>query len=94
MLRTAMAPLGYLIAGPLADRILEPAMAIGGSLSESLGWLVGTGPGAGMALMFVGTATLGTLISASGYLIRPIRRVEDELPDYDMLPEAEKIEAA
>lgn len=83
MLRTAMAPIGYLLAGPLADRVLEPAMAVGGNLSGSFGWLVGTGPGAGMALMFVGTAALGTLISASGYLFRSIRCIEDELPDYD-----------
>jgi MFS family permease len=89
MLRTAMAPLGYLLAGPLADRVLEPAMAVGGSLADKFGWLVGTGPGAGMALMFVGTATLGTIISASGYLFRPIREIEAELPDYDMLSDIE-----
>jgi len=94
MLRTAMAPLGYLLAGPLADRILEPAMAVGGGLSNTFGWLVGTGPGAGMALMFVGTATLGTVISLSGYFFHSIRHIEDELPDYDLLPDAEKIEVA
>jgi MFS family permease len=83
MLRTAMLPIGYLLAGPLADRVFEPAMSIGGSLSGTLGWLVGTGPGAGMALMFVCTSIGGMLVSASGYFFRAVRCVEDDLPDHD-----------
>lgn len=82
-LQTSMRPLGYLAAGPLADRLLEPAMMPGGALVDSLGWLVGTGPGAGMGLMFVGTAVLGTLMSLSGYLLADVREVETRLPDYD-----------
>lgn len=81
MIQTASMPLGYLIAGPLADRVMEPAMAVGGSLTPIFGWLVGQGPGAGMALMFFGTAVFGTTISIAGYLFRPIRNVEQELPD-------------
>lgn len=85
----ALIPLGYLLAGPLADFVFEPAMAVGGSLAGSLGWLVGTGPGAGMGLMFVGTAVCGTLISLSGYLFRAVRNVEIELPDHDRLASVE-----
>jgi hypothetical protein len=58
-------------------------MSIGGSLSGTLGWLVGTGPGAGMALMFVCTSIGGMLVSASGYFFRAVRCVEDDLPDHD-----------
>jgi predicted MFS family arabinose efflux permease len=83
MIQTASMPLGYLLAGPLADRIMEPAMAAGGNLVPWFGWLVGQGPGAGMALMFVGTAVFGTTISIVGYLFRPIRQVESDLPDHD-----------
>jgi MFS transporter, DHA3 family, macrolide efflux protein len=82
-LQTSMRPLGYLAAGPLADRLLEPAMMPGGVLANALGWLVGTGPGAGMGLMFVGTAVLGCLMSLSGYLLADVREVETRLPDYD-----------
>ena len=85
-LRTATMPIGYLLAGPLADQVFEPAMAAGGSLAESFGWLVGTGPGAGMALMFLCTAILGCAMSLSGYLFRPVRQVENDLPDYDVVP--------
>ncbi len=72
---------GYLLAGPLADQLFEPAMAVGGSLASIFGGLVGTGHGAGMGLMFVFTAVLGMTISFAGYLFPAIRNVEDDLPD-------------
>ncbi len=52
-------------------------MAPGGSLAAALGSVIGVGPGAGMAVMFLGTAVLGALVSLSGYLFRSVRRVED-----------------
>ena len=83
MMRLALNPFGYLLAGFLADRLLEPAMLPGGSLAAAFGPLVGTGPGAGMGLMFVATATLGGLSSLLGYLYPPLRNVERDLPDHD-----------
>lgn len=76
-------PLGYLIAGPLADQLLEPAMQSGGSLTGIFGSLVGTGPGAGMAIMFLGTSLMGALVCFGGYLIPSVRNIEDDLPDHD-----------
>ena len=86
MLELVPMPFGYLLAGPLADRWFEPAMIKGGSLERTCGWLVGAGPGAGMALMFICTALLGMAISLSGYLFRAIRHVEKDLPDHDAVP--------
>jgi MFS family permease len=86
MLRLSLNPLGYLLAGFLADGLLEPAMQPDGALASLFGPLVGTGPGAGMALMFVGTAVLGCLISLSGYLVPAVRNIESELPDHDSRP--------
>ena len=82
MMQSATFPIGYLLAGTLADRLFEPAMAVGGPLSEGFGWLVGVGPGAGIALMFVGTSVLGTIMSLGGYLFRSVRDVETEMPDH------------
>jgi hypothetical protein len=53
-------------------------MATGGSLSSAFGWLVGTGPGAGMGLMFACTCILGTLTCLIGYLIPAVRDVDRE----------------
>lgn len=83
MLQTAMAALGYLIAGPLADHVFEPAMQPGGAWVGIFGNLVGTGPGTGMALMFVCTSLLGMAVCFLGYVFPSIRNVEDDLPDHD-----------
>ena len=72
-----------LLAGPLADRLLEPAMAPGGALAALFGPLVGTGPGAGMALMLVASGAMAALISLGGYLLPVVREVESFLPDHD-----------
>ena len=93
MLRFSLNPFGYLLAGFLADRLLEPAMQPGGSLAVLFGPLVGTGPGAGMAVMFLGTATLGCLMSLSGYLFPAIRNIETDLPDHDYDPALAAAEA-
>ena len=76
-------PVAMLLAGPLADYVFEPAMMPGGGLSGVFGGLVGTGPGAGMALMFVVTGILGALISLGGYAFGTVRDAEDILPDHD-----------
>lgn len=83
MLQPLSMPLGYLLAGPLADHLFEPAMMANGALAGAFGWLVGTGPGAGMALMFICTSLLGLVMSLSGYLFPAIRNIEGELPDHD-----------
>jgi hypothetical protein len=76
-------PVGMLLAGPLADYILEPAMMPGGRLVSAFGWLVGTGPGAGMALIFVLAGLLAGLFSVGAYAFRALRKAEEILPDFD-----------
>lgn len=79
-------PMILLIAGPLADRVFEPAMMPGGDLASAFGGLVGTGPGSGMALMFVIAGIGGSLVGLGGYAVRAVRDVEDILPDYEAKP--------
>ena len=73
--------LTYLIAGPLADRVFEPMMAVNGLLARNIGQILGTGPGRGIGLLFVTMGLLLVLITAIGSLSPHLRRVEDELPD-------------
>jgi hypothetical protein len=82
MIAQVGAPLAMLIAGPLADRVFEPAMMSEGSWAPTFGWLVGHGPGAGMSLMFVFAGALGILVGCAGYLIPIVRNVEAILPDH------------
>ncbi len=76
-------PIGLLLAGPLADRVFEPAMQPGGALADSWGWLVGVGPGAGMGLLIVVTGLLAALAGVVGYVIPQIRNAERLMPDHD-----------
>lgn len=86
------APTAILLAGPLADRVFEPAMAPGGVLADGLGDFVGVGPGSGMALMFVISGMLGIFVGLAGYLFPVVRQVEILLPDHDTLQKAAAID--
>ncbi len=82
-------PLAMLVAGPLADKVLEPAMRDPHSaLVTTLGWLVGSGPGRGMALLFIIGGGLASLVGAGGFAIRILRDADSLLPDHDSLPSA------
>ena len=76
-------PISPLIAGTLADYVLEPAMRTPSELSSLFGWLVPPGPGAGAGLLIVFGSLGGILAGLAGYFIRPIRHAEDILPDHD-----------
>ncbi len=76
-------PVAPLIAGLLADRWLEPGMASGqGWLAGLFGGLFGTGPGSGMALLYVLAGSGVVLVSLGSYLLPFIRNVETSLPDH------------
>jgi MFS transporter, DHA3 family, macrolide efflux protein len=77
------APLGSMLAGPLADGWLEPGMRTGGGLTSLFGRLVGTGPGAGMSLLFVFSGIIIVLVSLGAYMFPAVRNAEDLLPDHD-----------
>ncbi len=81
VLAYSVIPLAYLAAGPLAERVFEPAMAEGGVLAASLGPIIGTGLGHGISLIF----TLAGAVYMLGVLVIPlhprIRRLELEIPD-------------
>jgi len=76
-------PVAMILGGRLADVVFEPAMASGGAVARFFEPLVGSGPGAGMALLFVFSGILGVAAALIGYLVPAIRRAEDLLPDYD-----------
>nr|QEO74278.1 major facilitator transporter [uncultured bacterium] len=81
MIAWSSLPFAYLIAGPLADYVFEPLLAVGGPLTGSLGQVIGAGPGRGIGLLFILIGVLTILIAVAGYMYPRIRLVEDELPD-------------
>jgi DHA3 family macrolide efflux protein-like MFS transporter len=87
-------PISPIIAGTLADFVLEPAMRAPSGLSAFFGGVFGTGPGAGMGLLLCFCGLIAALVGVSGYFIPPIRDAEKLLPDHDQLERVEAVPTA
>ena len=82
-------PISPIIAGTLADYVLEPGMRSSGGLAPIFGWLIPPGPGAGMGLLIFLACLGGILAGLAGYFVPSIRNAEDILPDHDTVPAGE-----
>ncbi|MBG6064533.1 non-ribosomal peptide synthetase/MFS transporter [Micromonospora ureilytica] len=80
-------PIGYLVVGPLAERYVQPLLEPGGPLAGTVGEVLGTGPGRGLALLVTVSGLLQLAWAVRGWLDRRLRLLEDDLPD--ALPPAE-----
>lgn len=74
-------PIGALIAGMAADNYFEPAFLNGGGLASTWGWLVGTGPGAGMGLMWVISGVCVVIVSLISFTFPTVRNVDELMQD-------------
>ncbi|HZI15925.1 MAG TPA: MFS transporter [Myxococcus sp.] len=81
MIALSAPPAAALLAGPLADGLFEPWMSPTGALASSAGQVLGTGPGRGIALLFVVLGVLSAVNVLVTWLSPHVRNVEDELPD-------------
>ena len=81
MFARSTAPLAYLIAGPIAEKIFEPLLTKNDASLSFPGSWIGTGPGRGIALIFILMGVIKIVISITGFVNPRIRNVEDELPD-------------
>jgi hypothetical protein len=81
MIATAMAPLAFFLAGRLSDQWFEPLLATGGLLSDSVGGMLGVGPGRGIGLIFVLSGTIAILIQIVAFRSPTLRLAESLLPD-------------
>jgi MFS family permease len=83
MISRSIMPIAYLLSGPVADYIFEPAMQANGALGQTfLGLWMGTGPGRGIGLIFVISGLLMFIVSWLAYINPVIRHVERDLPDW------------
>jgi DHA3 family macrolide efflux protein-like MFS transporter len=83
-------PISPIIAGTLADYVLEPAMrSQSGIVAGIFGPLFGIGPGAGMSLLIALGGVGGFLVGLTGYPVPAVRQADHLLPEDDALPAAE-----
>lgn len=86
-------PVSYLLVGPLADQVFEPAVGAAGW--ERVAPLVGDGAGAGMGLIMLIAGGLLVVTTTLVYAIPRVRHMEAELPDYVAEPvETQVVEVA
>lgn len=78
----ASTPVAVAAATMLSDKLFEPAMLTGGSMATLFGGLVGTGKGAGMALVLTFSGVFGVIATVGGYLWPAVRQAETLLPDH------------
>jgi len=76
-------PISMILAGVVADRFFEPAMQVDGRFAQLFGPLLGTGSGAGIALMIFLSSIIGIIIVMIAYSSKHVTEVETLLPDYD-----------
>lgn len=74
-------PLAYLMAAPLAERVLGPMLAPGAALADSLGRIIGVGEERGLAAVMLADAILLMLLAAVIMLVPTLRRLEQDVPD-------------
>jgi DHA3 family macrolide efflux protein-like MFS transporter len=88
-------PIAPVIAGVMADKWLEPSMISGTTVLATFfnSW-VGSGPGSGMALLFIFCGICSALIGLTGYFLPFIRNADTILPDHDQLEKAAEPTAA
>ncbi len=79
-------PIAPIMAGAMADLVTEPAMQSHSALSDTFGWLVGTGAGSGMSLQFIISGVLWIVIILVASFVPLVRNVEDLLPDHEQAP--------
>ncbi|MFJ6215125.1 hypothetical protein ACIQGZ_17575 [Streptomyces sp. NPDC092296] len=74
-------PIGFVLLGPGAAALLQSAVSPGGALAGTVGAVVGTGPGRGLALTYV----LFALLLTAGVLLArrhpALARFDTEVPD-------------
>ena len=81
MISQAAMPAAYLAIGPLSDGVFEPLMADDGALAGSVGTLIGTGDGRGIALIFLVVGVLMLALTGHAYSRPRLRNLDEELPD-------------
>ncbi|RCX18145.1 amino acid adenylation domain-containing protein [Fontibacillus phaseoli] len=81
MIAMSSMPVGYLLAGTLADSVFNTAMNPGGVLVGTLGPIIGTGPGRGIGLLIICVGVLAMAWAIVGFNFKPLRNMEDDLED-------------
>jgi hypothetical protein len=88
MLAGMVDPVMPVVAGLIADRVMEPAMRADTWLARTFTGITGGGPGSGMSLQFVAAGLVYLVFTVIALSTPAVRDVETILPDYEQAEEA------
>lgn len=80
---------GIIAAVSLADGVFEPLLVEGGALVGSIGAIIGVGEGRGTGFMHILAGLTLVAFAVVSFIIPPIWRLEDALPDQPSQVESE-----
>lgn len=69
--------IAYAVAGPVADHVAEPLLRHGGALADSVGAVIGVGPGRGMAFLVLVLGVVMLVTAVAAYLQPDLRGLPD-----------------
>lgn len=75
--------IAFLIAGPLANRMFEPAMQLNRHFAALFSPIVGIGAGAGIVLLYLLTSIGLVLVGVGGYISSHLQTVEQASTDQE-----------
>ncbi len=79
-----LSQLGYIaaygVSGFLADRVFNPLFEAGGRLAPSIGKIIGTGPGRGIAFIFILSGICVVAVSGIASGLKPLRTIDTGRP--------------
>jgi MFS transporter, DHA3 family, macrolide efflux protein len=80
MIAISLSPIAYITAGPLVEKVFDPAVQNGG-FAQGLTKLIGTGDGRGIGLLFI-LLGAGWIVTSLVVFLNPrVRGLESEIPD-------------
>lgn len=84
-----VSPIGAALAGPLADKVFEPAMNNPGWFQQIFAPIFGSGNGAGMSVLISLAGLLTVIVVLIGFSIPALTHVETLIPDFDEIQPTE-----
>jgi MFS transporter, DHA3 family, macrolide efflux protein len=80
MIAISLSPIAYITAGPLVEKIFDPAVQNGG-VAQGITKFIGTGDGRGIGLLFI-LLGVGWIVTSLVVFLNPrVRGLESEIPD-------------
>ncbi|MFJ1754785.1 amino acid adenylation domain-containing protein [Kitasatospora sp. NPDC088134] len=74
-------PVGFALVAPLGPKILQPLMEPGGALADTVGRLIGTGPGRGIGLLYLLFGLAMAALVLACLAVPALRHFDRDVPD-------------